>query len=86
MLLHDDIMTYGEAEPGPLSGRLGRKERIEHLLLHLRRDAGAVVADPDFHTITKIFGGRSQGRLVVASICFRFSLGCRIEAVRDQIE
>ena len=86
MLLDDDVVTDGQAKASPFSSRLGRKERIEHLLLHLRRDAGAVVADPDFHTITKIFGGRSQGRFVVASICFRFSLGCRIEAVRDQIE
>ena len=48
MLLDDDVMANGQAKARAFSGRLGRKERIEDLLLHLRRNAGAVVADSDF--------------------------------------
>ena len=44
MLLDDDVVTNGQAEPGPFTGRLGRKERVEQLFLHLRRDTSAVVA------------------------------------------
>ena len=40
----------------------------------------------DLHTIAKAHGGSSEGRLVVASICFRFALRRRIEAVGNQIE
>ena len=54
--------------PGAFSGGLGREERIEHLFLHVRRDAGAVVTDPDFNTIAKIFGRGREGWLVVAPI------------------
>src|SRR5262249_47914171 len=48
MLFHHDVVTHGEAEPGSLTGRLGGEEGIEHFLLHLLRDAGAVVADAYF--------------------------------------
>jgi hypothetical protein len=30
MLLHDDIVTNGEPESGPSSGRLGREDGFEH--------------------------------------------------------
>ena len=86
MLLDDDVVTDGKAKPGSFSGGLGREERIEHLFLHLGRNAGAVVADPDFHAVTEVLGRGSKGRLVVAAIGFRFALGRRIEAVGDQIE
>ena len=81
MLLDDDVVTDREAKPGSFTGRLGRKERVEDFFLHLRRNAGAVVADPDLHTVAEVFGGRSQGRLVVASIGFRFALGRCVEAI-----
>ena len=42
MLLDDDVVTDGEAKAGAFSGRLGRKERIEDLLLHLGRNASAI--------------------------------------------
>ena len=69
MLLDDDVVADGQAKPGAFSGRLGREERIEHLLLHLGRNAGAVVADPDLHAVAEVFGRGSKGRLVVAAIC-----------------
>ena len=48
MLLHDDIVTDGEAKAGPFSGWLGGEERIENLFLYLGRNPGAVVSDPEF--------------------------------------
>ena len=86
MLLDDDVVTDREAKPGAFSGRLGRKERVEHLFLHLGRNAGAVVADPDLHTVAKVLRGGSQGRLVVAAIGFRLALGRCVEAIRDKVQ
>ena len=56
MLLDDDVVTDGQAKPGPFTGRLGREERVEHLFLHLRRDAGPVVPDPDFDPVAEAPG------------------------------
>src|SRR5262245_14982513 len=81
MLLDDDVMADGEAKAGALSGRFGREERVENLFLHVRRDAGAIIANPDFHTIAKVFGGGSEGRLVVAAVCFRSAFGRCMETV-----
>ena len=55
MLLDDDIVTYGKTEASAFSGRLSCEERIEHLVLHVRLNPGAIVADPDLHTVAKIF-------------------------------
>jgi hypothetical protein len=56
VLLDDDVMTDGQAQSGSFTGGLGCKERIEHLLLHLGRHAGAVVADPDLDAVAEILG------------------------------
>ena len=56
MLLDDDVVTDGETKPGSFSGRLGRKERIEDLLLHLGRDASAIVADLDLPPVPEVLG------------------------------
>src|SRR4029077_1667783 len=66
--------------------RLGRKERVEQLLPHLGRDAGAVVANPDFDSVTEVLSRGGECRRVVASICFGLTLGGRIEPVGDQVE
>ena len=81
MLLDDDVVADGETEAGAFAGRLGCKERIEDLFLHLGRDAGAIVADPDFHTVAEVPGGRYKGWLVVASIPLCTALGRRVEAI-----
>src|SRR5690348_4425406 len=86
MLLDDDVVTDGKAEASPLSGRLGRKERIEYFLLQFGRNAGAVVADSNFHAISEVLGRRSQGGLVIISIGFRLALGRCVEAVRDKVQ
>ena len=81
MLLDDDVVTDGQAQPGPFTGRLGRKERVEQLLLHLGRYAGAVVANPDFDPVAEVLGRGSQRGLVIALIGVHFALGRGVEAV-----
>ena len=81
MLLDDDVVTNGQAQPSPFTGRLGRKERIEQLLLHLRRDTGAVVAHPDFDPVTEVPGRCSQRRLIAITVYLPFALRRRVEAV-----
>ena len=68
MLLDDDVVADRQAKSRALAGGLGREERIEHLFLHLGRNAGAVVADRDFDPVAEILGRRSKGRLIVAAI------------------
>ena len=68
MLLDDDVVTDGQAEPSPFTGRFGREERVEQLLPHLGRNTGAVVAYPDFDPVAEVLGRGSKRRLVVASI------------------
>ena len=46
MLLDDDVVTDREAKAGALSGWFGREEGIEHLLLYIGRNAGAVITNP----------------------------------------
>src|SRR5262245_45253706 len=86
MLLDDDIVANGKAKPGALPGRLGCEKRVEHLLLHLRWNAGAVVADPDFHLIAKTSRRGHQGWFIAIAISFGSTLCCRIKAVRDQVQ
>ena len=81
MLLDDDVVTDGEAKPRSFAGGLGREERIEHLFFHLGRNAGAVIADPDFHTVAEVFGRGSNGRFIIAAIRLRFPLRRCVETV-----
>ena len=81
MLLDDDVVAHREPKAGAFAGRLGREKRVEHLFFHVGRHTGAVVTDPDFHTITKVFGRSHNGRLIVAGGCCRTTLARRIEAV-----
>ena len=86
MLLDDDVVTDGQAQPSPFTGWLRRKERIEQLPPHLGWNAGAVVAYPDFDPVTEVLGCGSKRRLVVASICLCLTLGHRVKAVGNQVE
>ena len=86
MLLDDDIVTQRKAEPGPFTGRLRRKKRIEHLFPDFGRDAGAVVTDSNFDAVAEIPSSGGQGGLVIAAVRFGLALGCRVEAVGDQVE
>jgi hypothetical protein len=61
MLFRDYVVTDGKTQTGALSGWFSREERIEHLVLHLRRNASAVVANPNLHAIAEIFRRGSEG-------------------------
>ena len=86
MLLDDDVVSDGQAKASAFAGGLGREEGVEHLFLHLGRDAGAVVANRDLHAVAEVLGRGHKGWLIVVSISCLFALGRRIEAVRDQVQ
>src|SRR3974377_259987 len=86
MLLHDDIVTDGEAKPGSFSGRFSSEERGEQLLLHLRRNTLAVVAHAAPPPVAEALGGDPEGGFVAIIIDLRFALRRRIEPVQDQIQ
>ena len=81
VLLDDDVVSDGKAKASAFAGRLGGEKRVEHLVFHVRRNTRAVIADPDFHTIAKIFGRSSKGRLVVGDICFLSAFGRCVETI-----
>src|SRR5215813_12456179 len=56
MLLDNNVMGHGEAESRPFARWFCGEKGIEHLLSHLGRDTGAVVADTDFHAGAEILG------------------------------
>src|SRR5262245_28314197 len=86
MLLHNDVVTDGEPKSGTFSSWFRCEERVGHLCLHLRRDTGAVVPNPDFHTIAKASCRGHQSWFIAIAISVRSTLCCRIKAVRDQVE
>src|SRR5262245_39893304 len=90
MLLHDDIVTDGKPKPGSFSGRLRCEERVEHLFFCFRWDTGAVIPNPDFHTIAEASCRGHQGWFIAIAIAIAISLDltlcCRIKAIRDQVQ
>ena len=48
----------------PSPAGFGCEEGIEYLLLHLGRNADAVVPNPDVHTIPQTSGRGHEGRLI----------------------
>ena len=86
MLFHDDVVAHRQSKSGAFAGRLGGEEGIEHLLLHLWRDAGAVVADADFDMVIAPARRRGDQSARIRSSIVGLSLGHRIEAVRYQVE
>src|SRR3974390_153685 len=85
MLFHNDVVAHREPKAGALAGRLRGEERIEHLFLPLGRDAGAVVANPDFNLVTEVLRGRTQRRLEILFAGF-LALGGGVKAVGNQIK
>ena len=81
MLLDDDVVTDGQAKPRSLANGLGGEEWTKQLGLYLGRNAGAIVANPDFDAVTEVFGRSSKDRLIIGPIRVRFALGGGIEAV-----
>src|SRR5258708_27827093 len=67
VLFHNDVVTHRQSKPGAFAGRLGGKERIEHFFFHIRRNSGAVVADPDLDMICASFCRRAHDRLAIGA-------------------
>src|SRR6478672_10137356 len=68
MLLDNDVVTDRKARTGAFTCRFGCEKRVEHLFLHVRRNAGPVVADADFHTIAKTSCGGHQGWFIAIAV------------------
>src|SRR5215831_10764937 len=86
MLLHNDVVTDREPKPGSLSGRLRCEERVEYLFFYFRWNTCAVIPNPDFHMIAKASSRGHQGWFIAVAISLGSTLGCRIKAVRDQVQ
>src|SRR5262245_18916108 len=88
MLLHNDVVTDGEPESSSFSGGFRCKERVEHLFFYFRWNTGAVIPNPEFHTIAKAScRGHQSGFIAIAiAISLGPALCCRIKAVRDQVQ
>ena len=86
MLLHDDVVRHRETKAGSFTGWLGREERVDHLLLHFGRDAGAVVANANFDGGSEVLRGGPERRLKTKFFILGLALRRSIDAVRDQIE
>jgi hypothetical protein len=58
MLLHDDVVSDGQAKASTLASWFCRKEGIEHLFLYFGRNAAAVIAYPDLNFVAKVLCSR----------------------------
>ena len=56
VLLRHDVIADREAKAGAFAGRLGRKERLEELVLDLSSNSDAVVAHPHLDHIAEVSG------------------------------
>src|SRR6516162_4787007 len=63
MLLHDDVVSYGQAKASALSSWFCCEEGIEHLFPYFRRNARAVVANRDLYAIAEVLRRGSEGWL-----------------------
>ena len=86
MLLRNDVIADRQAEPGALAGRLGGEEWLKELVLDLRGNAGAVVADAEFDPIAEISRRYLQGRLELRIASLLLAFGRRVEAIAEQVE
>src|SRR6476660_8959418 len=86
MLLDDDVVAYGEAEPCAFSGRLGREERVENLIPKLSRDSHSIIADTNFHLIAMHPCCRAHHRLKIDITVCDLPFGDRVKSIGDQIE
>src|SRR5262249_46654809 len=55
MLLHDDVVSDGQAKASSLASRFCCEERVEHLFPYFGRNARAVVANPNLNFVAKSF-------------------------------
>src|SRR4029450_1877411 len=57
-----------------------------HLVLHLGRNTGAIVADADLDAVAKIFGGRGESWLIAVVFTLVLAFSCRVEAIRNHVQ
>src|SRR5215472_5863562 len=86
MLLGDDVPADRQAEPSAFACGLGREERLKQLVPDLGRDAGAIVADANLHSVTEIARRYLQRRAEVGRRVVALSFGGGVEAVAKQVE
>ena len=54
MLLDYDVVADGKTQPGAFAGRLGSKERIEHLVFNVGWNTNSIVTNCDLYAVAKI--------------------------------
>jgi hypothetical protein len=83
MLLGNDVVADRQAKSRPLTGRLGREERLEQLVFDLGLDADAIVSDPDLDGVEEIAGRHRQHRSKFRLGIVALSLGGSVETVAE---
>src|SRR5215813_12461864 len=81
MLLGHDVVADREAKASSFAGRLGCEEWLKKLVLDLRGNADAIIADTNFHCISEISRRYLQSRLEIRIASFPLVFGGRIEAI-----
>ena len=64
MLLHDDVVSDGQAKASALSSGFCCEKWIEHLFPYFGRDARAIVANPNLNFLAEVLCRRRQGWLI----------------------
>ena len=85
VLLHNYVVRHRKTKAGSFTGWLGGEERVEHLLLHFCRNAGAVVANTNFDAGSEILRGGPQGWLKTRFFVLGLAPGRSIDAVRIKL-
>src|SRR5262245_61036224 len=83
VLLGYDVIADRQAQTGPLAGRLGREERLEQLVLDLRRDARTVVSNADLDRIVEISRRHLQSGFEIWVASLPLAFGRRVEAIGE---
>src|SRR5262249_37142496 len=86
VLLDNDVVADGRAEAGPLARRLGREERGEELLAHLRRHADAVVAHPDLYLVADVARRHAEDGPVIGALAVALPLRGGVESIAEEVE
>src|SRR5215469_3490268 len=86
MLLGDNVIGERQTKPGAFPSRLCRQKRLEQFVPDFGRDAGAVVAHPNFNSDAEIAGRHHQRRPKVRSGAVALPFGSRIKAVTKQVQ
>src|SRR4029453_18907629 len=86
MLLDNDVVADREAKARPFPRRLGREKWVEDLVFYVWGDSGAIVSNPDLHTIAQTSGRGHKSWFIPINAGLRFSFRCRVKPVRNQVQ